>query len=66
MGQVSRTPRDPGTTGVVLMMAFMMICCIGLLLLFLAIPLFGWPVGLGIVAVGAVAMLFFHQRVMRH
>lgn len=48
------------------MMAFTMICCIGLLLLFLAIPLFGWPVGLGIVAVGAVAMLFFHQRVMRH
>lgn len=62
MGQVTRKPRDSGTTGVIFMMAFMMI---GLLLLFLAVPLVGWPIGLGIVAVGAVAMLFFHQRFMR-
>ncbi|MGK2966650.1 MAG: hypothetical protein ACSLFM_13755 [Tepidiformaceae bacterium] len=66
MSDIPTTPRDAGTTGLVLMMAFMMICCVGLLLLFLAIPAFGWPVGLAIVAAGAVAMLFFHQRFMRH
>ncbi len=62
--------RNPNTgndgMGVMAMMALMMACCIGFALLFLVIPVVGWPVGIVIVAVGAIAMLFFHQRFMRH
>jgi hypothetical protein len=39
----------------------MMVCCLGFALLFLVIPLIGWPLGIAIVAAVAVAMLFFHQ-----
>lgn len=55
-----------GTMAGLAMMALMMLCCVGVLLLFLLIPVVGWPVGIAIVAVGAVAMLLFHQRFMRH
>jgi len=55
-----------GTMAGLAMMALMMLCCVGVLLLFLLIPVVGWPVGITIVAVGAVAMLFFRQRFMRH
>jgi hypothetical protein len=48
------------------MMALMMVCCLGVVLLVLLIPVVGWPVGISIVAIGAVAMLLFHQRFMRH
>ncbi len=55
-----------GATAGLVMMALMMVCCVGVLLLFLVIPLVGWPAGIAIVAAGAVAMLLFHQRFMRH
>ena len=51
--------------GVGAMMAPMMVCCLGIALLFLVIPLVGWPVGIAIAAVGAVGMFLFHRRFMR-
>ena len=48
------------------MRALMMVCCLGFALLFLMMPLVGWPVGIAIVAIGAVGMFLFHQRFMRH
>ena len=48
------------------MMAMMMVCCMDVVLLFLLIPVVGWPIGLAIGAVGLVAMFFAHQRMMGH
>jgi hypothetical protein len=48
------------------MMALMMACCMAVVLLFLLIPVVGWPIGLTIGAVGIIAMLFAHQRMMGH
>lgn len=61
-------PNEPGSgaTSSLAMMALMMVCCLAVVLLVLLIPVVGWPVGITIVAVGAVAMLLFHQRFMRH
>ncbi|MEO8538128.1 MAG: hypothetical protein ABI577_00190 [bacterium] len=46
------------------MMAMMMGCCMAVVLLFLLIPVVGWPIGLTIGIVGLVAMLFGHHRSM--
>jgi hypothetical protein len=46
------------------MMALMMVCCMAVVLLFLLIPVVGWPIGLTIGAVGFIAMYFAHQRFM--
>ena len=48
------------------MMAMMMACCMAIVLLFLLIPVVGWPIGLTIGAVGIIAMLFAHQKMMGH
>lgn len=48
------------------MMAMMMVCCMAVVLLFLLIPIVGWPIGLTIGAVGFIAMLFAHQKMMGH
>ena len=48
------------------MMAMMMACCMAIVLIFLLIPVVGWPIGLTIGAVGIIAMLFAHQRMMGH
>ena len=56
----------PAGDGGFAMMAVMMVCCMAVLLLFLLIPVVGWPIGLTIGAVGFMAMLFVHQRMMGH
>lgn len=48
------------------MMAMMMAGCMAVVLLFLLIPVVGWPIAVAIGAVGIVAMLFAHQRMMGH
>jgi FtsH-binding integral membrane protein len=55
-----------GDKGGFAMMAMMMVCCMSVVLLFLLIPVVGWPIGLTIGAVGFLAMLFVHQRMMGH
>jgi hypothetical protein len=44
----------------------MMACCMAVVLLFLLIPVVGWPIGLTIGAVGFIAMFYVHQRMMGH
>ena len=46
------------------MMAMMVACCLGAVLLFALIPVVGLPLGLAIGAAGFVAMLFAHQKLM--
>ncbi len=58
--------KPAGDGGGFAMMAMMMVCCMAVLLLFLLIPVVGWPIGLTIGAVGVIAMLFVHQRMMGH
>ena len=55
-----------GNDGGFAMMAMMMVCCMAIVLLFLLIPVVGWPIGLTIGAVGIIAMLFAHQKLMGH
>lgn len=62
--QGEQNPR--ADNGGFMMMAMMMVCCMSLVLLFLLIPVVGWPIGLTIGAVGFVAMLVVHQRMMGH
>ncbi|MBE0607860.1 MAG: hypothetical protein IH609_00630 [Dehalococcoidia bacterium] len=59
-------PRPQGESAGFAMMAMMMVCCMAILLLFLLIPVVGWPIGLTIGALGFIAMLVFHQRMMGH
>ena len=60
------TKNPQGDNGTFAMMAMMMVCCMSVVLLFLLIPIVGWPIGLTIGAAGFIAMLFVHQRMMRH
>jgi len=46
------------------MMAMMLVCCVGILLLFLLIPVLGWPIGLAMVVVGGAALMYGHHRFM--
>ncbi len=55
-----------GDNGGFAMMALMMACCMAVVLLFLLIPVVGWPIGLTIGAAGLIAMYFAHQRLMGH
>lgn len=57
---------QPGNSGGFAMMAMMMVCCMAVVLLFLLIPVVGWPIGLTIGALGFIAMLFAHQKMMGH
>lgn len=61
-----RQVRDAAEGSGFAMMAMMMVCCMAVVLLFLLIPVVGWPIGLTIGAVGFIAMLFVHQRMMGH
>lgn len=54
---------DSGGMGMMLMM---MACCMGILLVFLIIPLVGWPIGLAVAGVALVAMFYGHQKLMGH
>lgn len=54
----------PGGAGGVAMMALMMACCMAIALLFLLIPVVGWPIGLTIGAAGLAAIYVAHQRLM--
>ena len=58
----SPQPADSGFA----MMAMMMVCCMAMVLLLLLIPVVGWPIGLTIGALGFIAMMFVHQRMMGH
>jgi len=60
------SPSQHGDNGGFAMMALMMACCMAVVLLFLLIPVVGWPIGLTIGAAGFIAMLFAHQRLMGH
>ena len=62
----SQRKDSPGDNGSFVMMAMMMACCMAIVLLFLLIPVVGWPIGLTIGAVGIIAMLFAHQKMMGH
>jgi hypothetical protein len=59
-------PGPQAESGGFAMMAMMMVCCMAVALLFVLIPVVGWPIGLSIGAIGFVAMLFVHQRMMGH
>lgn len=59
-------PRPQGESGGFAMMAMMMVCCMAVAVLFVLIPVVGLPIGLSIGAIGFIAMLFVHQRMMGH
>ena len=62
-------PKEPPSTGgmsMALMMGLMMSMCLLVFATFVLIPLLGWPLGIGIGVIGAVAMLWAHQRFMGH
>ena len=46
------------------MMAMMMACCLGVLVIFAIIPVVGLPIGLGIGALGLGAMMWVHLKMM--
>jgi len=45
-------------------MALMMGLCMGIFLLFVLIPVVGWPAGIALALVGAASMLAAHQWLM--
>ena len=56
--------QDATTMGMFAMMAMMLVCCVGILLLFLLIPVLGWPIGLAVVVVVGAALMYVHHRLM--
>ncbi len=63
-GPVRQSEIEPNSGSGFVMMAMMMACCLGSLLIFALIPAVGLPGGLAIGAIGFVAMLFAHQKLM--
>lgn len=53
-------------TGMFAMMAMLIVCCVGIFVLVLLIPLIGWPAG-AIVAVSlGAALMYAHMKMMNH
>ena len=58
--------RDAAETGMFAMMAMMVVCCVGIFVLVLLIPLIGWPAG-AIVAISlGAALMYAHMKMMNH
>lgn len=53
-------------SGMFAMMAMMLICCLGIFLLAVLIPLLGWPVGIALAIAGGAALMYMHGRLMNH
>ena len=64
-GQV-RPPAEPGTNGLMFMIAAMLALCIGVALAFLALPIVGWPVVLMFIAAQIIAMAVLFRRLAGH
>ena len=62
----AKETRDAAQTGMFVMMAMMMVCCVGIFLLIAIIPFIGWPAGAVLAIAGGAAMMFAHQKFMRH
>ena len=62
-GDKQQHARDQGMS-MMLMMALMMGLCMGIFLLFVLIPVVGWPAGIALALVGGASMLAAHQWLM--
>ena len=52
--------------GMFAMMAMMAICCVGVFLLVLLIPLIGWPAGIVLALAGGAVLMALHMKFMNH
>lgn len=53
-------------SGLLVMMAMMMVCCVGIFVIVALIPVVGWPAGAVIAILVGVGLMYAHQRIMRH
>jgi len=53
-------------TGMFAMVAMMMVCCVGIFVLVVLIPLIGWPAGIVVAIVGGAALMWAHMKMMGH
>ncbi len=51
-------------TGLFAMMAMMVVCCVGIFVIVLLIPLIGWPAGIVVAILSGAALMYAHQRMM--
>lgn len=61
-----RPVRAPADRGMLLMMAMMLTCCAGIFVIVALIPRIGWPAGIVVAILSGAALMYVHQRVMRH
>lgn len=66
MGRQLQPPADPGTNGLMFMIAAILALCIGIALAFLALPIVGWPVVLAFFAAQFIAMAVLFRRLAGH
>jgi cobalamin synthase len=62
----NRKAGDSSHMGMFAMMTMMMVCCLGIFLLVAIMPLIGWPAGITLAVVGGAAMMYIHQRMIKH
>ena len=53
-------------TGGMRMAAMMMLCCLGVVLLFAVLPLLPWPAAIAVGLLGGLGLLVAHQKLMGH
>lgn len=61
-----RQVKDSADSGLFAMMAMMAVCCVGIFVIVALIPLIGWPAGIVLAVLGGAALMYTHQRMMKH
>lgn len=54
------------TTAGMRMATMMMLCCLGVVVLFAILPLFPWPLAVVVGIAGVLGLLFAHVKLMGH
>ena len=62
---LERRVRNSADTGLVAMMAMMMVCCLGIFVIVALIPVVGWPAGIVTAILGGAALMYARQWMMR-